>query len=357
MADVTPQQLPAPDALAQYRSLLDQRIDGHSQLVPLDVLPALEREIEATLQPAHSREVSMAIAALGAWLKIPQTIEDPEQFGKAMEEDLAARGYPADILNEAVLQARRTLDWYPSIREMLALCDRLVEPRRRQFRAIWQMEAEHRRRQQEVAEREAQAEQEGQRAAERIRWLQALEGQSRERFGNAAPLPGDIELADSISISRYTPWLSALKHGEPWAAKFCRLMALAERTRRAITQGRIAWNECLAIGKLISRDEAAARSQVEKAEARAARPQYEFPPPESFWDALSRIRKVCGLDVPRSGDPDVIATAVENAKHLSALAGLADVRAILDRQVLEEWERRPGRLVSPGPPEPGKEQQ
>ena len=56
MADVTPQQLPAPDALAQYRSLLDQRIDGHSQLVPLDVLPALEREIEATLQPAHSRE-------------------------------------------------------------------------------------------------------------------------------------------------------------------------------------------------------------------------------------------------------------------------------------------------------------
>ena len=71
MADVTPQQSPAPDALAQYRSLLDQRIDGHSQLVPLDVLPALEREIEATLQPAHSREVSMAIAALGAWLKIP----------------------------------------------------------------------------------------------------------------------------------------------------------------------------------------------------------------------------------------------------------------------------------------------
>jgi hypothetical protein len=96
----------------------------------------------------------------------------------------------------------------------------------------------------------------------------------------------------------------------------------------------------LAIAKLISRDEAAARSAVERVEARAARPQYEFPPPESFWDALWRIYKACGLDVPRSKDPDAVATAVENAKHLAALAGLADVREILDRQVREEWESK-----------------
>ena len=90
MADVILPQRPATAALAQYRSLLDQRpIDGYSQLVPLDALPALEREIEATIQPAHHREVGMAVAALGAWLKVPQTIEDPEQFGKAMEEDLS----------------------------------------------------------------------------------------------------------------------------------------------------------------------------------------------------------------------------------------------------------------------------
>ena len=87
-------------------------------------------------------------------------------------------------------------------------------------------------------------------------------------------------------------WPAALQRGELWAAQYCRLMALAERTRQAIGQGRIGWNECLAIGKLISGDEAAARSEVEKAEAQAARPQYECPPPDSFWDALWRIRIV-----------------------------------------------------------------
>ena len=216
------------------------------------------------------------------------------------------------------------------------------------------MEAEHRRRQQEAAERKAEAEREADRAAAKISWLQGLEERARERFGNDAPLPGDIELTDSIWNSRHTPWPAALDSGERWAPKFCRMMALAERTRRAIEQGRIARDECLAIGKLISRDEAAARSAIEEAERREARPQYAGRPPDSFWSALWRIHKVCGLEVPRDEDPDAVPAAVENAKHLSALAGLADVRTILDRQVLEEWERRPGRLVSPGPPEPAK---
>jgi prophage tail gpP-like protein len=117
-------------------------------------------------------------------------------------------------------------------------------------------------------------------------------------------------------------------------------MALAERTRQAIQQGRIAWDECLRISKLISRDEAAARSAVERAEACAARPQFECQPPERFWDALLRINKACGLDVPPSKDPDAVATALENSKHLTALAGLAPEREILERQVREDWQRR-----------------
>ena len=92
---------------------------------------------------------------------------------------------------------------------------------------------------------------------------------------------------------------AALAEGERWAAKYCRLMALAQRTRQAIEQGRIAWDECLAIAKLISRDEAAARSEVEKAEAREARQGYAAPPPESFKDRLWGIHKACGLDVPQ----------------------------------------------------------
>jgi hypothetical protein len=356
MADVIPLQQPAPAALARYRSLLVPPIDAYSQLVPLDALAALEHEIEASLEPAHPRQISIAVAALGAWLQIPPSIEDPERFGKAMEEELA--GYPADILNEAVLQARRTLDWYPSIRAMIGICEQLIKPRREESCAIWQMRAEHHRRQQEAAERKAQAEREAQRAAAKIKWLQGLEERARERFGNDAPLPGDIELADNISNSRHTPWLAALDRGEPWAAKFCRLMALAERTRRAIEQRRIAWDECLAIGKLISRDEAAARSAVEEAEARDARPQYARQPPESFWSALWRIRKACGLEVPRSEGPDAVPAAVENLKHLTALAApdLANAREILNRQSREEWNRRPGRLVSLGPAQPAKEE-
>jgi hypothetical protein len=254
--------------------------------------------------------------------------------------------YPADVLIQAVEQAIKDFKQMPSIREMVELCKRFVEPRREELRCL---EYEQR----QAAGRAAEAERAAQRAAEdkarrqaHIERLRVVEERARERLGDAAPLPGDVELADSISTSvvsrsgRLVSWHEALKGGELWAARYCRLMALAERTRQAIRQGRIARDECLAIAKLISRDEAAARSAVERVEARAARPQYEFPPPESFWDALWRIYKACGLDVPRSKDPDAVATAVENAKHLAALAGLADVREILDRQVREEWESK-----------------
>jgi hypothetical protein len=218
-------------------------------------------------------------------------------------------------------------------------------------------------REREAAGRTADAEREAQRTAEdearrqaNIKWLRGVEERARKRLDDAAPFPGDVALADSISnllVSRAgsrISWLAALAEGERWAAKYCRLMALAQRTRQAIGQGRIAWDECLAIAKLISRDESAARSAVEQAEARAARPQYEFPPPESFWDALYRIRKKCGIDVPRSRDPDAVATAAETAKHLTALAGLAEVREILDRQVQEAWASQPHlTLIRPAP--------
>jgi hypothetical protein len=169
----------------------------------------------------------------------------------------------------------------PSIHEMVELCKRLVAPRHAELRRLERAENEEQQKQREEARRQAN-----------IRWLQGVEARARECLGDAAPLPGDVALAVAISNSwvsrggKPISWSAALKRGEPWAAKFCRLMALAERTRRALEQRRISWNECLAIGKLISRDEAAARSEVEKAEARDARRQYAGPPPESFWSAL-----------------------------------------------------------------------
>src|SRR3984893_9223579 len=140
-------------------------------------------------------ELAEHVVGAGVDPEFGRPIVEPEKFGEVMAIDLA--GYPADILKEAVGHARRTLDWFPSIKEMIAICERLIEPRRNQYRAIWQMKAEHRRRRQETAERKAEAglkgESEMEREAHRQR-LRDLEVQARERLGDDAPLPGDLEL-------------------------------------------------------------------------------------------------------------------------------------------------------------------
>lgn len=324
-----------------------------TNVIPLDP----ERRFETSLRPASLSEVQTAVAVLAKALPIMPSIQDPPAFKGIMAEFLAR--YPADVLMEAVDQAIGQFKHMPSIHEMVAICEQLIESRRKQL-------SEHRRREEEKAEwqrrcRDFQArlaiaigddapslneielavgltpsllhagmlvtwrqfaDEDPRACAEfckrlaeiarsepldsgKIRDLLAItekerknrcwrdfERRARERLGDAAPLAGDVALADSIWgswVSRAgnrISWLAALERGEPWAAQFCRLMALAERTKRAVEQGRIDWKECLAIGKLISRDEAAARSAVEGAEARGVRPQFAGQPPESFWPAL-----------------------------------------------------------------------
>jgi hypothetical protein len=352
MAKLIPLQQPAPAALARYRSLLAPPIDAYSALVPLDALLTLERDNEASLRPAQSREVNLAVAALGTSLKIPGAIVEPEKFGEVMAIELA--GYPADILKEAVGHARRTLDWFPSIKEMIAICERLIEPRRNQYRAIWQMKAEHRRRQQETAERKTEAEREAEsemeREAQRQR-LRDLEVQACERLGDDAPLPGDLELADSLSkpqvyrVGKPISWLAALAEGELWAAKYCRQMALAERAKRALEQGRVPWVDALAATKLIVTDEESARRQINVMMDHPVKYPRDRPT-ESFWRALCRIVRACGLDAPLFPE-DRAAAAIDNLKHIAGLAALADVGPILDRQVREEWEARRAARMRP----------
>ena len=253
------------------------------------------------------------------------------------------------------MSARRTLDWYPSIKEMIAICEQLIEPRRKQRRAIRQMEAEHHRRQQEAAERKAQAELESKREIEREkereahqRRLRDLELRVRERFGNDALLPGDLELADCLladsdwatmvyRCGKPISWLHALAEGERWADQFCRQMALAERSKRALDQGRIRADDALALAKLISADEESARRQIEEMEGRPVK--YRDRLTESFWRALFRIHRAAGLDAHLFPE-DRAAAAIDNLKHLTALAELRDVREILDRKLQEEWKLR-----------------
>jgi hypothetical protein len=169
-------------------------------------------------------------------------------------------------------------------------------------------------------------------------------------------LPGDIQLADSISNSEVSrggkriSWQAALAAGELWAAKFSRLMGFAARLRQALEQGRVSWDRALAIAKMIPTDEANARSQIDDIEGVEA----SYPgdqPTESFWRALWKIRAACGLDA-RQFPEDAAAAAIENLKNLTGLQNLADVRAIIDRQASEEWQqrrqRRPVRIPSAG---------
>jgi hypothetical protein len=312
-------------------------------------LPELQSEIEASLGPAQLYEVEMTVAALGASLKMPGTIEDPEKFGEAMAVELAE--YPADILKEAIRHARRTLDWFPSIKEMIAICDQLIEPRREQRRVVTWMIHEHQRHGDEADRSQRGAEAEARREAERDAqlgrrrdWLRNLECKAREHFGDDGPLPGDVELAESLSaewvnrLGRKVSWLLALEEGEHWAAKFCRLIALAARVKQALEQGRVSWNGALALAKMVPTDQATARRQIEDFESSTTTHPGDQPP-ESFWRALWKIHSACGLDAPRFPE-DAAAAAIENLKHLTGLAALADTRAILDHQVREQWERQ-----------------
>jgi hypothetical protein len=341
-----PRSISAPSALDLYGRLLTWPA---RELVPLAALPGLQSEIEASLGPAQLYEVEMAVAALGASLKMPGTIEDPERFGEAMAIELAE--YPADILTEAIRHARRTLDWFPSIKEMIAICDQLIGPRREQRRVVTWMIHEHQRRQDEADRSKGEAEAEARREAERDAQLgrrrerlRNLEFQAREHFGDDGPLPGDVELAESLSaewvnrLGRKVSWLLALEGGEHWAAKFCRLIALAARVKQALEQGRVSWDGALAIAKMIPADEANARRQIEDFESSTATHPGDQPA-ESFWRALWKIHSTCGLDVPRFPE-DAAAAAIESLKHLTGLAELADTRAILDHQVREQWERQ-----------------
>ena len=213
------------------------------------------------------------------------------------------------------------------------------------------MQAEHSRRRRVAADRLAEGEREAKREMERevrrqreFERLRNLEVQAHQRFGDEGPLPGDVELADSLSAAlvcregRKVSWQAALADGECWAAKYCRQIALAARVKTALEQGRVSWAEGIAVAKLIPTNEARARRQIE--DLRDAPVKYLGGPPlETFWRALWKIHSACGLDVPRFPE-DAAVAAIENLKHLTGLAKLADTRAIIDRKTTEEWKRR-----------------
>jgi hypothetical protein len=327
-------------------------VDGYSLLIPEEVLPELRCAIEDSLKPASRAEIAKAVAVLIAGCKIPtNAVEDKEAYFRLMRLRLGAAGFPADVINEAVMRAIDTEKYTPATATILDAAARLVDERYRRLQTIARTQAEYFRRRRLAAERDATAQSEARREAElkthreaELRRLQDLEARARQRFGDDGPLPGDVELADGLSrilvfrAGRPMSWQSALADGERWAAQYCRQMALAARVRRVLEQGRVSWDGALAAVKLIPRDETTARLHVDDFEGAAAS-YLSGPPSESFWRAVWKIAGACGLDTPVFPE-DAAASAIDRLNHLTGLAELADTRAVLDRQTKEEWKRR-----------------
>jgi hypothetical protein len=235
-------------------------------------------------------EAQQAVALLAKALPIMPSIQDPAAFKAIMAERLAR--YPAAVLMAAINQAINDFKQMPSIHEMIVLCDRLVPPRPERLEAIeWEQLQNER-------QRDAQAQRV--RKERRIMWLQDVERRARERFGDA--LAGDIALADSIVVEVRRGgceiyWQDALAAGEEWAAKFCRLMALAARIRDAVHGGRARWDVGLALAKnLTTNDEAEVRELIDEIDCLPG--GFGERLTGSFWVQLWRVHRACGCDVP-----------------------------------------------------------
>lgn len=174
----------APALLGRYASVLD-RFSGSSvtdsgNLVPCRDLPALRAALNARLAPAALEQTGMAVAVIMGSFKIPNSIDNAEIFVRSMIAELA--GYPAHVLEAALSKARRTVDWLPSIAEMVRFCDGLMAEERARLLKVEAMEREYARRseiEQERAERHRQEQQE-------LARLAPLHEQLRAWYGDLA---------------------------------------------------------------------------------------------------------------------------------------------------------------------------
>jgi hypothetical protein len=334
LTDLLPELARNAKTISQYwQALTDPRA---TELIPEDILPVLRREIEDNLRPASEQAIDRAVAVIGGQFIPSQFLQDPEAFFLAMAPAFRRAALPADILNEAISQYQQIDQWTPHPSVIIKIARPMVEERRRRLHLLDRIEDEHRRR----LERELECGREPKRRRE-------LEARALEIFGEEAPLPGDIELADALSspgIGRrgreLTSWRVGLANDEPWAAVLCRRLALVERVRRAYEQGRASDTEAMAEAELVVSDEEASRRQIDDIESRA--PGYSANrPPLLLWPVIRAIEKECGFSrlVPESdsGDP-----RADSIAHLQGLADpeLVHARVILEHQFIGQWSQR-----------------
>ena len=161
LAHAAPQALPAERDREDMRILGERmaagyRIAPNTPLPPLPVVRQAIAEAGAALAPCE-REVSVRWVRylIDAYRASDRAFRD-ESHAAVFQRFLAhhGAGYPAEILETAVHELVRTSKWLPVTAELVAACERLMEPRRAELRAARAMQAEHERRE---AEREQRA--------------------------------------------------------------------------------------------------------------------------------------------------------------------------------------------------------
>jgi hypothetical protein len=205
---------PPASLIERYAHLIagdPYNFESDTELVPIDDLPDLIGEIERALRPAPPKEVAKAVAVLLGSFKVGNVLQDQAAFTRAMLTELAE--FPADVLMAGVVEARRTLNWLPSIAEMITFCGNARSPRKEQLRRANQMLIQHRRRAELAAERE-----------DRARKLEELEAKLPEYFAAAeAELRArDVspeEIGDKLAALRIFPGIELFRLANAWKAR------------------------------------------------------------------------------------------------------------------------------------------
>ncbi|MEJ0068335.1 MAG: hypothetical protein WDO24_05955 [Pseudomonadota bacterium] len=196
---------------------ISAQVGPATRLIPKTELPTVIEALERRVQPASERKIKEIMLMFGGAWPSAFSKADPtavELFTLQLGQDLSE--FPADILEQTLVEMRTTLKFAPSIAEIYQVAKRLASPRHAQLRLAKAHGREHARREQEQRERAERERLDLDRRIKRAADLVAI-------YGEACFVEPEVELFHAergmcwIDWRRAADWNAALNAGEPWA--------------------------------------------------------------------------------------------------------------------------------------------